>query len=96
MDIILVPQRRDDDQVVSVLGDVITLNGVEYDFSPLSDGDFLDSDAFEDGGLVLGAKREGGKLIITMILALGPEATESARFPQPITDVADGLVELPK
>lgn len=96
MDIILVPQRRDDDQVVSVLGDVITLNGVEYDFSPLSDGDFLDSDAFEEGGLVLGAKREGGKLTITMILALGAEPSEAARFPQPLTNVADGPVELPQ
>lgn len=96
MDIILVPQRRDDDQVVSVLGDVITLNGVEYDFSPLSEGDFLDADAFEEGGLVLGAKREGGKLVVTMFLALGPEATEAACFPQPLTNVADGPVELPK
>mgnify|MGYP000858025049 CR=1 FL=1 len=96
MDIILVPQRRDDEQVVSVLGDVLTINGVVYDFSPLGEGDSLGADAFDEGGLVLGAKRSGGKLTITMILALGAEASEAARFPHPLTDVADGPLELPQ
>ena len=96
MNITLIPQRRDDEQVVSVSGDVLTVNGVEYDFTPLEEGGFLEAEAFEEDSLVRGARRSGGVLEVTLILALGPEASEAACFPQPLVNVADGPLELPQ
>lgn len=34
-------QRNDDEVVYSVSGDVISINGVDYDFGPLGEGDSI-------------------------------------------------------
>ena len=96
MKIYLSPQRRDDTLTVTKHGDVLTINGTEYDFSQLSDGGTLPADAVDSEYVIGSVNRVNGELELTLLLPHGPNASEAARFPEPIIDPADGEVELPK
>lgn len=96
MRIDLEPQRRADTLTISRTGDVLTVNGVEFDFTALEDDseipvDAIDSDWFTGSGV----RRVGGVLYITLILPHGSHCGEDARFPEPIVDPADGPVTIP-
>ena len=96
MKIYLSPQRRDDTLTVTKHGDVLTINGTEYDFTDLPNGGTLPADAVDSEYIIDSVDRVDGDLELTLLLPHGPNATEAARFPQPIIDPADGKVELPK
>ena len=96
MKINLSPQRRDDTLSVTKQGDTLTINGTEYDFSQLPDGGSLPADAVDCEFVIGSVDRVNGELELTLLLPHGPNATEAARFPEPIIDPADGEVELPK
>ena len=95
MKITLHPQRRDDTLVASVSGDTITLNSQTLDFTPLPDGATLPRSAIDCEWIAGDVQRIDGVLHIPLILPHGPEASEAARFPQPIT-VTSGDVEFPQ
>ena len=90
------PQRRDDTLAVTKQGDVLTINGTDYDFTDLTDGGTLPADAVDSEYVIGSVDRVDGDLELTLLLPHGPNATEAARFPEPIIDPADGEVELPK
>ena len=92
----LSPQRRDDTLAVTKQGDVLTINGTAYDFSQLPDGGTLPADAVDSEYVIGSVNRVKGELELTLLLPHGADASEAARFPQPIIDPADGKVELPK
>ena len=96
MKINLSPQRRDDTLTVIKQGDVLTINGTEYDFTDLPNGGTLPADAVDSEYIIDSVDRVDGDLELTLLLPHGPNATEAARFPEPIIDPADGEVELPK
>lgn len=96
MKINLSPQRRDDSLTVSRLGDVLTINGTPYDFSDLAEGDLLPREATDSPFIVSDVTRIGGQLELTLLLPHGANASEAARFPAPILNPPDGLVELPQ
>ena len=96
MKIKLSPQRRDDTLTATKQGDTLTINGTAYDFSQLPDGGTLPADAVDCEFVTGSVDRVDGELELTLLLPHGPNATEAARFPQPIIDPADGEVELPK
>jgi len=96
MKLILFPQRRDETLTITKQGDVLTINGAEYDFSQLSDGGALPADAVNSEFVIGSVERVNGELELTLLLPHGANASEAARFPQPIIDPADGEVELPK
>jgi len=96
MKINLSPQRRDDTLSVFKQGDVLTINGTDYDFSQLPDGGTLPADAVDCEYVIGSVDRVNGELELTLLLPHGPNASEAARFPEPIIDPADGEVELPK
>jgi len=96
MKISLSPQRRDDTLVVSKAGDVLTINGVEFDFSVVPDGATLPAPAVNCPFIGGPVERVGGDLQLTLILPLAADASEAARFPQPIINPADGALELPQ
>jgi len=96
MKISLSPQRRDDVLTATKQGDVLTINGTEYDFSQLPDGGTLPADAVESEYVIGSVNRVNGELELTLLLPHGADASEAARFPTPIIDPADGEVELPK
>lgn len=95
----LQPRFTDDPEdriAVSVAGDVVTINEVDYDFTPLEVGasipaDAVDPDRFWDQV----ARDSTGALVMTLWFPHAFEASHDARFPQPITVSEDGPVTLP-
>ena len=96
MNITLSPQRRDDTLTVTKQGDTLTINGTAYDFSQLPDGGTLPADAVDSEFVIGSVDRVNGELELTLLLPHGANASEAARFPEPIIDPADGELELPK
>jgi len=96
MKIKLSPQRRDDSLSVFKQGDVLTINGTDYDFTDLPDGGTLPAEAVDSEFVIGSVNRANGEIELTLLLPHGPNASEAARFPRPILDPADGEVELPK
>lgn len=89
------PMRRDDRLSLSRAGDVLTINGVAFDFGPLPDGATLPRAAVDCEWLAGPVERIGGVLHLTLILPHGPNAPEATRFPEPITVTGDGPITLP-
>jgi hypothetical protein len=75
--------------VVSLAGDVLTINDEPFDFSQLSDGATLPADAVGSDHFAGPVERISGELHLTLRLPVGPSPSQEAAFPQPIT-VADG------
>jgi len=96
MHIILIPQRRDDTLMLSREGDVLIINEEAYDFSQVPDGATLPASAIDSEFIVHEVQRIDGVLYITIILPHGADASEAARFPAPIIDPPNGVVELPQ
>ena len=96
MIITLSPQRRDDTLDAYKQGDKLTINGTEYDFSQVPDGATLPSDAIDCDYIVGDVDRIDGVLHITLLLPLKVDASEIARFPEPIENPVDGALELPQ
>jgi hypothetical protein len=96
MKITLSPQRRDDTLEVIKSGDTLTINGTAYDFSVVPDGATLPQDAVDCAWLASDVERIGGILHLTLILPHGADAPYAARFPTPLLDPVDGLLELPQ
>jgi hypothetical protein len=96
MKITLSPQRRDDTLTVTKQGDTLTINGTAYDFSVVPDGATLPKDATDCAWLASDVERIDGVLHLTLLLPHGANASQAARFPQPITNPADGVLELPQ
>jgi hypothetical protein len=96
MKITLLPQRNDDTLTVTKQGDTLTINGTAYDFSQLPDGGTLPKDAVDCEWILSDINRVDGELELTLLLPHDVDASEAARFPEPIVDPADGQVELPQ
>ena len=96
MNINLSPQRRDDTLTVTKQGDTLTINGTDYDFTDLPDGGTLPAEAVDCEFVIGSVDRVNGELELALLLPHGANASESARFPEPIIDPADGELELPK
>ena len=96
MHITLSPQRRDDSLTVTKQGDTLTINGMAYDFSVIPDGATLPKDATDCTWLASDVTRIDGVLHLTLVLPNAANASEAARFPQPIVNPADGELELPQ
>jgi hypothetical protein len=95
MNIILSPQRREEALEIFKKGEVLTINGEDYDFSPMSEGDTLPADATTCPWLVGNIEKQDGHLSVTVILPIPFNYSQEQAFPEPIMDAPDGLVELP-
>src|SRR5699024_7634655 len=96
MIITLSPQNRSGRLTVVKDGDALTLNNETVDFSAIPDGATLPSDAVDCEFITGDVERIDGVLHLALILPHGPDASEAARFPEPIIDPADGPLELPQ
>jgi hypothetical protein len=96
MKITLSPQRRDDTLTVTKQGNTLTINGTAYDFSVIPDGATLPKEATDCAWLASDVERIDGVLHLTLLLPHGANASQAARFPQPIINPADGVLELPQ
>ena len=95
MKINLSPQVRPDALEVLKAGDKLTINGEDFDFTPLPDGAILPGAAVECEFVIGDVRREGGELLLTLLLPIAWDAPQSCAFPQPILNPADGRVPLP-
>ena len=95
MKINLSPQVRTDTLVVSKFGDALTINGVTYDFTPLTEGSTLPAAAVDCEYIVGEVKRVDGEIELTLLLPITRDASEAAKYPEPITMTTDGEVVLP-
>lgn len=91
----LSPQRRDDALTLIKTGDALAINGVAYDFAQLREGSTLPREAISCEWICGDVERVDGELVIPILLPHGPDATEAARFPEPLTVTTDGEVVLP-
>ena len=95
MHITLVPQRRDDSLSIVKSGDTLTINGVEFDFSPIPEGATLPADAVDSEFICGPVERIDGELHLSLLLPHGPNPPEHVAFPAPIIDPPDGPIALP-
>ncbi|GHS80348.1 hypothetical protein PAGU2196_11820 [Pseudomonas sp. PAGU 2196] len=89
------PSYRDYPLSLYRAGDVLYLNGEQFDFSNLPEGATLPPGAVNSEWFKGEVTRMNGELEFTLILPHGLNAPESTRFPQAITLFGDGTVQLP-
>lgn len=91
------PQLRSDTLKLSKNGNILTINGEDIDFGPLESGTKLPSDVCREySQFLLGAQRnDGGELELTILLPHTSNASEAARYPQPIVNPSNGQIQIP-
>lgn len=95
MKIILSPQRRDDTLEVIKTGDVLTVNGEDFDFSSVGDGDTLPRHAINSIWFAGDVDRINGELVLTLLLPNPWNYSPEQAFPVPLKNVLDGPVVFP-
>ena len=96
MYISLSPQYADTTLRVSKQGDILTINGVEYDFSVIPEGATLPTSAVDCPFLIGDICRTSGVLYLTIIAPHGANPSQAATFPSPLINPPDGVLELPQ
>lgn len=90
----LSPVRSDIRLSVAKAGDTLEVNGLALDFSRLSDGATLPSEAVGCDFVIAPVERINGDLVLTLMLPHDADAPQGARFPVDLYP-ADGQVQLP-
>jgi hypothetical protein len=96
MKIILSPQRRDDILTVIKNGDVLTVNGEDFDLSPINEGDTLPREAISSIWFSEQVDRIDGELVVTLLFPNPWNYSQAQAFPVPLENVPDGLVIFPQ
>ena len=91
----LSPTRSDKILSISKSGDILTINGVPYDFSQLPNGATLPREAINCEFIVSDVNRVNGEIELTILLPHSANASHEARFPEPINMTTNGQVVLP-
>lgn len=91
MNIIFNPQRRDDELLLSVSGDIITINGIDYDLSVIPEGATLPVEATDCVFLSGEISRVNGDLSVVVTLPHKADPHQSIAFPLPV-NMASGVV----
>lgn len=92
----LSPQRRDDAFEVVRAGSVLTVNGEQFDFSHINNGDTLPGNAIQSEWFVGDVERVGGELTLTLLFPNPWNYSPDQAFPVPLTNVPNGKVMFPK
>lgn len=95
MRIKLSPQRRDDTLVVVRSGNTLAINGEDFDFSRMADGDTLPASAISSPWFVGQVDNVGSELELTLILPLPANYSPGQAFPLPLENVPNGPVVFP-
>lgn len=88
------PMRRDDALIASKVGDIITINGEQFDFSGVPEGATVTS--VPSPWIVGPVERIDGEIRLTLILPHGPNPSQAVAFPEPITVAEDGPIAIPQ
>jgi hypothetical protein len=95
MRIKLSPQRRDDPLEVVKNGGILTVNGEDFDFSPVGEGDTLPANAISSQWFFGEVNRLNGELELTLILPNPRNYSQEQAFPADLVNVPDGPVAFP-
>lgn len=95
MHITLSPVRLDETLEVLREGDVLTVNGIPFDFTQLPEGATLPREAIESDWFVGPVERINGELHLTLRLPHGANPSQAVAFPAPLTVLGDGPIPLP-
>jgi hypothetical protein len=95
MKIIFSPIRSDETLTVEKQGESLVLNGETIDLSFVQENQVFEPGEFPHEKIV-GLARKNGKLEVILLAPHGINASEEARFPKPILNASDGLIDLPK
>jgi len=95
MNIVLIPTRTDNTLELFKAGDVLTVNGEDFDFSQLGEGDSLPSSAITSTWFIGDQTRVDGHLVLTMFLPNPWNYSHEQAFPVPLIGVSDGPVVFP-
>lgn len=87
------PQRDDADLVVSVAGDVITVNGEIFDFSSIPDGASLPSAAVNGGYFSGDISRNSGEIELTLIFPHKANAATVITYPASVSITSGTVVD---
>lgn len=90
------PVRMDVDFQVSKFGDVLTINGQNFDFTQLPNGGVLPKEAIDSIWFAGDVTRVAGVIELTLILPHGQNPSNSVAFPEPIRVTKDGEINVPK
>lgn len=96
MQIKLSPVRSDESLSVSRSGDIVTVNGVPFDFSQLPEGAELPATAISSDWFTCSVERINGAVHLTLKLPHAANPSQEVAFPVQIDVTKDGIVELPK
>lgn len=75
--------------------DTLVINGEAFDFGQLAEGHVLPRGAVSCAMVASDVTRQGGQIVLTLILPHGSDAAEAIRFPAPVDLVEDGPVDAP-
>jgi len=95
MKINLIPQGRGDTLQVIKLGDVLTVNGEEFDLSPVGEGDTLPATAIGSFWFRDKVERINGELELTFLFPIPSNYSQEQAFPVPLVNIPDGVVAFP-
>lgn len=84
MQITLIPQRRDDDLILSRRGDALLINGTAYDLTPLPEGATLPRQAVACEWLASDIVRVDGQIVLAL---LSPYGTDRAADPPTVSTI---------
>ncbi|WP_297772646.1 hypothetical protein [uncultured Roseovarius sp.] len=96
MNINLIPTRHNTRLTLTRSGDVLTINGADYDFAPLPEGATLPPEAVDSEFITGPVERIGGVLHFHgVLLPFGANTPHETRSADAITLTEDGPVSLP-
>jgi hypothetical protein len=95
MKIILNPQMREDTLTVFKRGDILTVNGEDFDFAPIGEGETLPADAISSFWFLNQVDRVDGELVLTLLFPNPWNFSQEQAFPVPLENVPDGPVAFP-
>lgn len=96
MKIILSPQRREDTLKIVKQGATLFINDEAFSFLRMGDGDTLPREAIKSEWFAGPVEKLNGELIVTLVMPNPWNYSHDQAFPEPISDVPDGVVDLPK
>lgn len=96
MQLTFTPQRSDEPLELERSGNALIINGQPFDFAELAEGEVLPADAVSSPWVIGDVTRANGELQLRLLLPLGANASAAACFPQSLSVLADGPVELPQ
>ena len=95
MELSFSPIRSDAPLRLERQGDVLVVNGIAHDFTPLPDGGILPRAAVAGDWLASDVTRQDGRIRLTVLLPHGPDPGAAQGFPAPLRLDHDGPVALP-